>query len=123
MKLNYLLLDPNDVARLQVRQRLKEIPELSLLNEFSNFNDLKRFLQHESTDLILMDPSENEDKIFNFIEQNGIQDKVIFTSKKSKHARANTNKCLSRIKIEQALSFYSLCIKVRVSFTLFVSSA
>ena len=86
MKLNYLLLDPNDVARLQVRQRLKEIPELSLLNEFSNFNDLKSFLQHESTDLIIIDPSENEDKIFNFIEQNGIQNKVIFTSKKSKHA-------------------------------------
>ena len=86
MKLNYLLLDPNDVARIQVRQRLKEISSLSLTKEFSNFTDLKNFLQYESTDLLLIDPSENEDKIFKFIEQYGIQKQVVFTSKKSTHA-------------------------------------
>ena len=86
MKLNYLLLDPNDVGRIQVRQRLKEISSLSLTKEFSNFTDLKNFLQYETTDLLLIDPSENEDKIFKFIEQYGIQKQVVFTSKKSTHA-------------------------------------
>ena len=86
MKLNYLLLDPNDVARIQVRQRLKEISSLSLTKEFSNFTDLKNFLQYETTDFLLIDPSENEDKIFKFIEKSGIQKQVVFTSKKSTHA-------------------------------------
>ena len=86
MKLNYLLLDPNDVARIQVRQRLKEISSLSLTKEFSNFTDLKNFLQYESIDLLLIDPSENENKIFKFIEKHGIQKQVVFTSKKSTHA-------------------------------------
>ena len=86
MKLNYLLLDPNDVARIQARQRLKEITSLELIREFSNFNDLKNYLQYESTDLILIDPSENEDKIFNYIQQYRIQKQVILTSKKSTHA-------------------------------------
>ena len=86
MKLNYLLLDPNDVARIQVRQRLKEISSLSLTKEFSNFTDLKNFLQYESIDLLLIDPSENENKIFKFIEKYGIQKQVVFTSKKSTHA-------------------------------------
>ena len=86
MKLNYLLLDPNDVARIQVRQRLKEIFSLSLTKEFSNFTDLKNFLQYETTDFLLIDPSENEDKIFKFIEKYGIQKQVVFTSKKSTHA-------------------------------------
>ena len=86
MKLNYLLLDPNDVARIQVRQRLKEISSLSLTKEFSNFTDLKNFLQYETTDLLLIDPSENQDKIFKFIEKYGIQKQVVFTSKKSTHA-------------------------------------
>ena len=86
MKLNYLLLDPNDVARIQVRQRLKEISSLILTKEFSNFTDLKNFLQYESIDLLLIDPSENENKIFKFIEKHGIQKQVVFTSKKSTHA-------------------------------------
>ena len=86
MKLNYLLLDPNDVARIQVRQRLKEISSLSLTKEFSNFTDLKNFLQYESIDLLIIDPSENENKIFKFIEKHGIQKQVVFTSKKSTHA-------------------------------------
>jgi len=86
MKLNYLLLDPNDVARIQVRQRLKEISFLSLTKEFSNYRDLKNFLQYENTNLLLIDPSENEDKIFKFIEKYGIQKQVVFTSKKSTHA-------------------------------------
>ena len=63
------------------RQRLKEISSLSLTKEFSNFTDLKNFLQYESTDLVLIDPSENEYKIFKFIEQYGIQKQVVFTSK------------------------------------------
>ena len=86
MKLNYLLLDPNDVARIQVRQRLKEISSLILTKEFSNFTDLKNFLQYESIDLLIIDPSENENKIFKFIEKHGIQKQVVFTSKKSTHA-------------------------------------
>ena len=65
---------------------MKEIPELNILNEFSNLNDLNSFLQHKITDLIILDPSKNQDKIFNLIKQNGVQNKVIFTSTKSKYA-------------------------------------
>ena len=86
MKTNYLLLDPNDGARIQIRQRLNEIPSLNLTKEFSNLNDLKNFLQYESADLILIDPSENEDKICKFIQQYNLQKQVIFISKKSTHA-------------------------------------
>ena len=86
MKLNYLLLDPNDVDRIQARQRLKEITSLDLIKEFSNFNDLNNFLKYENADLILIDPTDSEDKIFNYIQQYGIQNQVILTSKKSTHA-------------------------------------
>lgn len=84
--MNYLLLDPNDGARIQIRQRLNEIPSLNLIKEFSNLNDLKNFLQYESADLILINPSENEDKISKFIQQYNLQKQIIFISKKSTHA-------------------------------------
>ena len=86
MKLNYVILDPHETERIRTRQRLNEIDKLNLPGEFSNFNELKNFLQYESADIIIVDPSLDNEKIFNCIERQKLQKKVIFTSKKLKHA-------------------------------------
>lgn len=86
MKLNYVILDPHETERIRTRQRLNEIDKLNLAGEFSNFNELKNFLQYESADIIIVDPSLDNEKIFNCIERQKLQKKVIFTSKKLKHA-------------------------------------
>ena len=86
MKLNYVILDPHETERIRTRQRLNEIDKLNLAAEFSNFNELKNFLQYESADIIIVDPSLDNEKIFNCIERQKLQKKVIFTSKKLKHA-------------------------------------
>lgn len=86
MKLNYVILDPHETERIRTRQLLNEIDKLNLAGEFSNFNELKNFLQYESADIIIVDPSLDNEKIFNCIERQKLQKKVIFTSKKLKHA-------------------------------------
>ena len=86
MKLNYVILDPHETERIRTRQRLNEIDKLNLAGEFSNFNELKNFLQYESADIIIVDPSLDNEKIFDCIERQKLQKKVIFTSKKLKHA-------------------------------------
>ena len=86
MKLNYVILDPYDTERIRARQHLNEVDGLNLVGEFSNFNELKNFLQYERADIILVDPSLDDEKIFSCIERQKLQKKVIFTSKKSKHA-------------------------------------
>tara|TARA_B100000767_G_scaffold274766_1_gene308846 strand:- start:9650 stop:10345 length:696 start_codon:yes stop_codon:yes gene_type:complete len=86
MKLNYVILDPYDTERIRARQRLNEVDGLNLTGEFSDFNELKNFLQYESADIILVDPSADNEKIFSCIERQKLQKKVIFTSKKAKHA-------------------------------------
>ena len=48
MKLNYVILDPYDTERIRARQHLNEVDGLNLAGEFSNFNELKNFLQYES---------------------------------------------------------------------------
>lgn len=86
MKLNYLLLDPNDGERNQIRQRLKEISKLSLVKECTDLNELEELIKNKFIDLIVIDPTGNEEKIFNFVVQHGLQKKVAFTSKKSRLA-------------------------------------
>ena len=86
MKLNYVILDPHETERIRTRQLLNEIDKLNLAGEFYNFNELKNFLQYESADIIIVDPSLDNEKIFNCIERQKLQKKVIFTSKKLKHA-------------------------------------
>ena len=86
MKLNYLLLDPNDGERNQIRQRLKEISKLSLVKECTDLNELEELIKNKFIDLIVIDPTDNEEKTFNFVVQHGLQKKVAFTSKKSRLA-------------------------------------
>ncbi|MDA8639923.1 LytTR family transcriptional regulator DNA-binding domain-containing protein [Flavobacteriaceae bacterium] len=86
MKLNYLLLDPNDGERNQIRQRLKEISKLSLVKECTDLNELEELIKNKFIDLIVIDPTGNEEKTFNFVVQHGLQKKVAFTSKKSRLA-------------------------------------
>ena len=86
MKLNYLLLDPNDGERNQIRQRLKEISKLSLVKECTDLNELEELIKNKFVDLIVIDPTGNEEKTFNFVVQHGLQKKVAFTSKKSRLA-------------------------------------
>lgn len=86
MKLNYLLLDPNDGERNQIRQRLKEISKLSLVKECTDLNELGELIKNKFVDLIVIDPTGNEEKTFNFVVQHGLQKKVAFTSKKSRLA-------------------------------------
>ena len=86
MKLNYLLLDPNDSERNQIRQRLKEISKLSLVKECTDLNELEELIKNKFVDLIVIDPTGNEEKTFNFVVQHGLQKKVAFTSKKSRLA-------------------------------------
>ncbi|MDG2491952.1 MAG: LytTR family DNA-binding domain-containing protein [Flavobacteriaceae bacterium] len=86
MKLNYLLLDPNDSERNQIRQRLKEISKLSLVKECTDLNELEELIKNKFVDLIVIDPNGNEEKTFNFVVQHGLQKKVAFTSKKSRLA-------------------------------------
>lgn len=86
MKLNYVIVDPYESERIRTRQHLNELELLNLVGEFSNYNELKNFLQYENADLILIDPSLDIEKIIDCIERQKLQKKIIFTSKKSKHA-------------------------------------
>ena len=76
MKLNYVIVDPYESERIRTRQHLNELELLNLVGEFSNYNELKNFLQYENADLILIDPSLDIEKIINCIERQKLQKKI-----------------------------------------------
>lgn len=82
-----LIIDDNDIARITLAHLAKQVPNLTITNEFSNAIEAYNYLQSNQVDLIFLDiemPEMNGIELTkNLSEKNTI---IIFTSSKKDYA-------------------------------------